>query len=548
VSQAKARGIKLLPILGNQAKPDTKPAIEHLDQWREYVRRTVEHFQDDLKIWEVVNEHNASTEWCNSPNGTDYARFLKETYETIKAVNPELKVMYGGTSGLSRDFVFPYIEASLKAGAADYCDIIAVHPYNWPGMPEAMIDQIQGLREMLAKYGAPDKEVWLNELGYSTCDCSRRYRQILPEAARYLGMSPKDTAVALINDDDYGYFYEGNFEWKKVLESFDGKRHFTLSEIDIIDVEKFPLLIPAVGEGFPAEYIPSLIRYMNRGGTLVLLAGLPFYFDLVHNERGELKRIQIDKKFMAQFHIGWETFWTRKDVPPGEEWQKPGTAFQDAFAITESDATGRFLTEANLKDGDEMIPLIMAGTKDYSAPVAAIYKMNSDLKGNIIVMTQMYPYQSVTEEVQAQVWPRSYLIGLGTGMEKTFLFCVRDSGDNPEDRPQLYGFTRFYGLVPKPSYVAHKTMNRMLPDGSTRPEITCTEKGVYLAHWLRPCGDDVWAIWTTTPRKSVHIAYEGEIAECIDYMGIPVTPPSESLTASGSILYLVGPIAVSLNH
>jgi hypothetical protein len=50
-------------------------------------------------------------------------------------------------------------------------------------------------------------------------------------------------------------------------------------------------------------------------------------------------------------------------------------------------------------------------------------------------------------------------------------------------------------LTPKPAALAYKTLIKMCPDGSTRPQLI--QKGEnYIVSWLTPKGKKMWAVWS----------------------------------------------------
>ncbi len=90
----------------------------------EGVRKIVEHFQHDIEYWEPRNEPNYGA------SGADFAeKELKPFHETIKAINPKLKVMGPGTVAIGPQLL-PWIEDFLKADGAKYLDAFSFHIYN----------------------------------------------------------------------------------------------------------------------------------------------------------------------------------------------------------------------------------------------------------------------------------------------------------------------------------------------------------------------------------------------------------------------------------
>lgn len=104
--------MNILPIL-NYDVPWATPAWKNLDAWSEYVRRVVSRYSKDLSYWEVWNEQNIDGFWRDKADGENYTRLLRRTCEEIRKINPNLKILYGGTSGVPLGF----IEKSFAAGA-----------------------------------------------------------------------------------------------------------------------------------------------------------------------------------------------------------------------------------------------------------------------------------------------------------------------------------------------------------------------------------------------------------------------------------------------
>ena len=51
----------------------------------------------------------------------------------------------------------------------------------------------------------------------------------------------------------------------------------------------------------------------------------------------------------------------------------------------------------------------------FRGAVGAIYRLNSSLKGNIIVLGNVTAGDTVSETLQAQLLPRTFLIAMGGG-------------------------------------------------------------------------------------------------------------------------------------
>ncbi|WP_288515342.1 beta-galactosidase [uncultured Victivallis sp.] len=530
---AKQANVSILPILDYDV-PWATPAWRHPDAWGGYVRRIVSRYAKDLRYWEVWNEQNGSGFWRDRPSGANYVPLLKRAYEEIKKIDPELTVLYGGTAGVP----LGYIEDSLKAGAGAYFDVMNIHPYHWQGVPELMIAEFRDLGALMKKYGVGDKPLWITEVGWSTALPPVFYREVLPAAFRRAGIDPAKTTAAAVCDMEKGFSGAARLNRSGNLAMFRQVDEIGLDRLRGLSVERYPVLVPTGGEEFPAEYIPALVDYVKRGGTLLLPSGLPFYYDL----RSDGGKVQVNDKYLKQFHIGWDAWWTKEGVPEKESYQKPAPEFDGAFKIDFKPAA-RFLHDRNLRPGDEFIPIIEAGTDTYKGAVAALYKLDSDLKGNIIVCTTLAVSETVPESQQAEMLPRTYLIALASGVERIFWYNFRSGEWQPDEREAHFGIVR-KNLEPKPSFRAYRTLSRLCPSGSTVPVLTRSGE-TYLAGWTRPDGMKVWAVWTSLRPEKIRLDVRGNVVEALNHLGEKQPVPGSGYAASPAILYLVGPESVS---
>lgn len=134
------------------------------------VRKIAEHFQHDVEYWEPRNEPNFGA----SPS--DFVeKELKPFYETVKGVNPKLKVIGPGTVSYNQGLL-KWIEAFFEAGGGRYLDGLSFHAYNCLNgdlfLARRALDELNG---MLARYEvrpgltADKLEKWQTEQGYFAC-------------------------------------------------------------------------------------------------------------------------------------------------------------------------------------------------------------------------------------------------------------------------------------------------------------------------------------------------------------------------------------------
>ena len=538
VSLAEKNGIHLLPILDYDTKWAT-PAWKHLDAWENYVRKIVSRYAKRLPCWEVYNEQNSAHFWHDTPDAKAYTALLKRTYEVIKAIDPSLTVLYGGTAGVP----FDYIENTFRAGAVPYFDVMNIHPYHWQGTPEMMIPEIRRLQALMRQYNAK-QPIWITEVGWSTAQPKPFYRDVLPHAFHRAGINPADTAAAIVSDPANGFPDAQEFDPRFHLPGFRTVRKIPLAAIESLDPGEFGVLIPSLDESFPEASLPGLLRYLRRGGTLLLPSGLPFYYNLRPAPNSGLEKVQVNMKTAARFHIGWETHWTKNRVPRKENWQKAAPEFVGKFNLEFAPA-GRFLTAQNLKPGDRFIPIVEAGTDTYRGVTAALYQLNSDLKGNIIVCTNPIITEAVPESRQAELLPRTFLTAFACGIQRVFWYKLRSGERKINDRESHFGILR-KNLDEKPAFAAYRTLTDLCPSGSTVPELH-QSGGIFSAGWIRPDGIHVWAIWSEYIPLEAKLNWQGTLTEARDLLGNRCYVSRTRFTAAPQTVYLIGPESLEIH-
>jgi len=141
-----------------------------------YASAVAQRYRGQLAAVEVWNEYSGS--FCDGPCRTDrpayYAAMLKETYKSLKAINPSLTVAGGAAVPIPLD----YFDGLFRHGALDAMDAIVIHPYR--KSPEGVEDKIEALRHMMQRYGAV-KPIWATEFG-DTADMHKNRDDV----ARYL--------------------------------------------------------------------------------------------------------------------------------------------------------------------------------------------------------------------------------------------------------------------------------------------------------------------------------------------------------------------------
>lgn len=135
----------------------------------EFVAHVVTELKDYTKYYELFNETNYMG--YTKCTGEEYVALMKEVYKTIKAIDPDAKLIVGGMAsiGIGKGCDQSYCNAIFKAGGADYMDIFSFHPYINPCSPESVdwASQIQGMYDTMRQYTDKDIPFWLTEMGYT---------------------------------------------------------------------------------------------------------------------------------------------------------------------------------------------------------------------------------------------------------------------------------------------------------------------------------------------------------------------------------------------
>jgi len=162
------------------------------------VRKIVEHFKDVVEYWEPRNEPNGGG------SGADFAvKEMKPFYETIKSVDPKLKVLGPGTVSIDPGLQ-PWIEDFLKAGGAKFIDAFSFHAYNCVNGDQALArTALDSLQTLLKKYDADKLEKWQTEQGFFACV----YGSYQPR------LQGRWTMVEMMAFEQYGIPKEHNHLW-----------------------------------------------------------------------------------------------------------------------------------------------------------------------------------------------------------------------------------------------------------------------------------------------------------------------------------------------
>lgn len=157
------------------------------------------HYAGKINVWEIWNEPDVDITFkCNGCNrAAIYAQMLAGSYAAIKKANPQAIVLIGGLSVHdTNNGGMAFLDAVVAAsGGKLNFDVLSIHPYMPDRPPEStdpktVVQNFQYRLDMcykwLKEHGAPNKEIWITEHGYSTCNCGN------------LGVSEEEQARRLV--------------------------------------------------------------------------------------------------------------------------------------------------------------------------------------------------------------------------------------------------------------------------------------------------------------------------------------------------------------
>lgn len=125
------------------------------------VTQIVQHFQNEVEYWEPQNEPNFTY-----GNGADFVPVMRDFYNTVKAVNPNLKVIGPGVVTVG-PYGLAWLRAFFAAGGGQYIDAFSFHAYNNVNRDLTLArESLGGLKALLNQYGLGNIPIWQTEQGY----------------------------------------------------------------------------------------------------------------------------------------------------------------------------------------------------------------------------------------------------------------------------------------------------------------------------------------------------------------------------------------------
>lgn len=216
------------------------PKPEHYKDYANFLATVIKRYPDvvDFEIW---NEPALAGYWKESranplPSAEGYTNLLKVAYPAAHEARSDVNIIAGGATTLptEEDGIringIEFLEDMYKAGAKDYFDSLAHHPYGidsvdwiwngWSymyGLPETRDGKDKKtFHDVMKAYDDADKEIWLTETGQDTLKGKDGEATQLERYDLYLEWWPKTANVGpmifykLQDHEEYGH--DGNKE------------------------------------------------------------------------------------------------------------------------------------------------------------------------------------------------------------------------------------------------------------------------------------------------------------------------------------------------
>lgn len=168
--------VPLTPLTFNNRLYDNVPSLPDwrtapwtqsgMDGYAHYASAVLGHYPGEIHAVEVWNEYNGGFA-LGPADGRPavYRTMLKRAYAAVKAQDPHVTVLAGGTIGVP----IGWLRAVLEDGGIDACDGVSVHPYGYLYRPESLAGELENLRSLIRSLNnGRDKPIWVTEQGYFT--------------------------------------------------------------------------------------------------------------------------------------------------------------------------------------------------------------------------------------------------------------------------------------------------------------------------------------------------------------------------------------------
>jgi len=551
LATAESNGVQIVGIL--TAPPRwCVPVWEHLGDWKNFVKTLATRYRGRLPVYEIWNEEDVESFWGYLPDATNYTVLLRVSYETLKEVDPTIRVALGS---LTHDGL-AFGEKLYRAGAGKWFDLMNVHPYSVYGRagkpwPEGYLDAwLVQLKEIMARYGDADKEIWITEIGWPAPHAVKFGAPgVLRAGLRAIDPDKEDWRTLIVDlsfEKSVGGGALLDLVRRELPEGSEVKGcGFSAFTNTLANWKPELVVVSPCNQVYPIKDDKALVAFVKGGGVIAEFGGMPFYAG-TEGDKGVAAPWQLRRAL----HFDAQCWWM-KDLPavPKEIQVRPTAAAADVTCPPAGFTCQRFVSDRFLKPGDTFTPLLKATWTNGVDCVGAAAIRHA--KGGGIIVNGMFEGSVFSECEQACYLPRAHLIAFDGGVSTVMWYELRSHDYDRCDKG--WGLLHL-DLSEKLSWTAFKVLTAQRPAGSVAVSVPKRDDGVWHVAWRRPDGRRAGALWTEDGAKSVSVDL-GEGAYAFrDYLGLKVKPEKKNgcwlLTASEEVVYYVSdePIPVYGPH
>lgn len=143
-----------------------------------------------------------------------------------------------------------------------------------------------------------------------------------------------------------------------------------------------------------------------------------------------------------------------------------------------------------------------------------------------------------SEDEQANVIGRSLLTSLALGVDKIFIYNLRDLSSATHEKERHFGLFNSELSKTKMAFKVYKTINALCPSGSTRPLLS-KHKSLFIARWYDNEGRIVDAFWATG-KDPIKVKFQNlePNTEIFNYLGNRMKINSKETQIDNHIIYI----------
>lgn len=520
-AEVEKRGMVFLPIYYGPWGGQPPRNDAEYGRYADYLRTCIAHYGRRMPVVEIWNEANIG--FFKGSDPVVYAKVLKTAYETVKSVDPAIRVAFTGTAGVPH----AWIRKVFEAGGSKYFDVMNVHPYSHPSQPEGAMDaNTDKLRALMKEFGCGDRPIWYTEIGWPTHTVKTDHMHVLLAGLKVARPEQKAWNVLLADLKSEGEVPDSTIaeDLRDILPAGSTVRNCSQKELVArlaaggVDAVVYPF-----DESFPADTIDAVNAFVKRGGVLVDFGGLPCYFG--RRDAVGVPGMQHGGA-MGRFPFGYRAWWTGEKGTYPEEAQLHTTA-AGAAAGVKQEPTGfkaiRFLAPDRIGKDSEWIPLVAGRTTNGVDLVGAAVVRYKGERAGAAVLCSLASRGSLgtnTEENQARFTARGLGLAFGMGIESYFTYNLRSFEGDPFYSEHHFGLMHA-DFTPKPAYAAYMAFTRARPEGSVQTAGAWHDekRAFFFPQWTRPDGRKAGMLWTPFEKGARTLAFTGGTPTFYDMYG-----------------------------